>query len=363
MSIEPLSEEYAINIWNTFVSQYQGITPFSFNPSLFYFYKKHFKWKPYYLLVFEKDELCAVLPLVNTGKAWVSLPHMSYGGMLFSGNIAKYNLINIINNLIEETDFYKLKSGFYRFNLDEIKTDTPKNSKKLFIRTLEEQGGYEFQKSIKVSSILKLPEKEECLSRQLNSNLKRKIRKATKSGITVKSGGLELMDDFHKVYSLNISALKSLDYSKKTLINLFKTYQDGLLKIFIAIKDNKTVGGALMSSYYGFYENMFFATSQEARKDYVSDLLHHEMIKYCISNNQKIEVQQIKQKAVYSFGRSTLNSGVHKYKSHWPVKDYPIYVHSNMGDLRNHHWITNIWGLLPYFIAKPLGEKIIKHIY
>lgn len=359
---KPITESSAIGLWNKFVNQYQGITPFSFNPSLFYFYKNHFNWKPYYFLIYQNQKLYAILPLVNTRKAWVSLPHFSYGGILSHENIETFNIDNIINCLIEEEEKHTLKSGFYQLNIEEILNNKFTNSQKFFLRSLENQRTYNFHKTIKVSSILKLPSNGKIFFENINSNLKRKIRKSIKSQVTIKDGGIELLNDFHKVYSRNIYALKSLNYSKKTLSDLFLNYKFGDLKIFVAYKDCQAVGVSMMASYNGFYENMFFATKTEVRKYYVSDLLHYEMINYCINAN-KNTITPSKSNAVYSFGRSTINSGVHKYKNHWPVNDYPIYVHSNMGDIRKHNWIANIWALLPFFISKPLGAKLIKHIY
>lgn len=359
MTIEPLSEEYAINIWNKFVSQYPGITPFSFNPSLFHFYKKYFNWKPYYILVFSKGEICAILPLVNTDKAIVSLPHLSYGGILNLKNIENNIAKIIFDKLITVLSLQDHSAGFYEYHMDDENELIEKPSNKFLIRSLESNSGDKFLKSEKVTSILNLPKAANEFNKILSTNLKRKIRKAVKSDINIKSGGEELLDDFYEVYCRNIFHLKSLNYSKKLIADLLSSYQFGEIKIFVAYRYNKVIGAGLMASYNGFYENMLFATNNDARKYYVSDLLHYEMIKYAITNN----TTENNTNAVYSFGRSTLHSGVHKYKSHWPIYDMSLYVYSNMVDIKKHQWIKHLWGILPSIISKPLGAKLIKHIY
>ena len=361
--IKNISSEKAITSWNNFVQNVHIITPFSFNPSLFHFYKQHFGWKPYYFLIFHKDEICAVLPLVNTGKAWASLPHFSYGGILLSEKTKNYPPKSIIDNIIFEIKENKLSLGFYTFSLDNQASFENSHSEKVFIRSLnngEEEG---FIKSEKVTSTLQLPDNELGLSKMISSNLNRKINKAKKTGIITKMGGSELLDDFYKVYSHNIYKLKSLSYSRKFFEDLIETYEHGEVKIFVSYKDTEVVSGAMLASYNGFYENMFFATSPNSRKDYVSDLLHWEMINYSIKSNKAIENLKNNIRAVYSFGRSTISSGVHKYKSHWPVTDHQLYTYSNIQDIRKKKWLSGLWGWLPYFVSNPLGAKLIKHIY
>ena len=145
-----------------------------------------------------------------------------------------------------------------------------------------------------------------------------------------------------------------------------ETYEYGEVKIFVSYKEGEVVGTAMLAFYNGFYENMFFATSSKSRKEYVSDLLHWEMINYCIKKNNTINIEgenSSGRNAVYSFGRSTLFSGVHKYKSHWPVNDYPLYNYSNITDVRKSKWLSKLWALIPYVISKPLGGYLVKHIY
>ena len=313
-------------------------------------------------MLFDGDEVKAVSPLVNTGKAWVSLPHFSYGGIVFSKNNTNPHTI-IIDNIISEIIDNELQPGYYSYDLKSQTNFEKKHTEKVFIRSLNSKKEEGFIKSEKVSSILQLPEDKAGLSKMISSNLNRKISKAQKSGIITKSGDYELLDDFYKVYSRNIYKLKSLSYSKKFFENLMKTYEYGEVKIFVAYKDKIAIGSGMLASYNGFYENMFFATSPKSRKEYVSDLLHWEMISYCIKQQTNHHSPLTTHHSLYSFGRSTVSSGVHKYKSHWPVTDYPLYTYSNMPDIRKNKWLSQIWSLLPFAISKPLGGYLIRHIY
>ena len=147
---------------------------------LYNFYIEHFNWKPYYFLIYKADEMCAVLPLVNTGKAWVSLPHFSYGGILHTEKLHSNSGSGIINKLVSEVRSSDLLPGYYKFILDEKQVKTAAHTNSIFIRSLNKSNDKEFIKSEKLTSLLILPESTDELVESLSSNLNRKIRKAIK---------------------------------------------------------------------------------------------------------------------------------------------------------------------------------------
>jgi hypothetical protein len=358
-TLTPINQSSAYSRWNNFIASQPFPPPFSFNPSLFSFYQKHFHWKPYYFLLYTEDQLTGLLPLVNTGKKWVSLPHFSYGGVLVDKDFRFQESGSLIHSAIDFILQKKLSPGFYRFQREK---ESYHNNHKLFIRSLGNQHDEHFIRSEKIIRLMDLPESEESMFDKLNANLRRKIRKGDKNKLTLKTGGLALLDDFYSVYSKNICFLKSLSYGKKFFDDLLRTYQYGEILLFVAYIDNISVGSAMLLSYGNFYENVFFATLPEKRKYYVSDWLHWQMVKYVMAKDHQSTTAG-PQQMVYSFGRSTRFSSVHAYKSHWPAKDVPLFVYSNIHSLRKYNWILHLWGVVPCFITKPVGAKLIKHIY
>jgi hypothetical protein len=303
--------------------------------------------------------MVGVWPLVNTGKAWASLPHFSCGGMLarkgdeIQGQ--KQQMISVIDNINRE----KLPPGFYHLDLDKLLFAYKKKvHSKLFVRMWGNPNDTTFTKSEKIIPFIELPEDASSLFYSLNANLRRKIRKANKNKLTLKTGGLELLRDFYAVYSENIYFLKSLNYGKKFFKDLFNTWQYGNILFFVAYLDGIPAGSALFISYGNFYENQFFATIPVYRRFYVSDWLHWQMINYAIDDTRQWEGEK-----VYSFGRSTRLSTVHHYKSHWTAKGMPLSVYSDINNIRKYILMKNIWGTLPRFISIPVGAKLIKHIY
>jgi len=246
----------------------------------------------------------------------------------------------------------KAEPGFYRVDMETL--SMPEKTKQhLYIRSL-----YPVNKKpeqVKVTSIMDLPVDQKKLLPRLNANLRRKISKAEKSNFSVKRGKQELLNDFYSVYTRNMYRLGSPAYGKSFFNDLFRTYDFGEALFFVLYKKKKPVASAMLMSYNGFWENTWFSTMKEAQKEYVSDFLHWQMIKYAIKQNA----------SVYSFGRSDENGSVFWYKNHWPVENVPLYEYSlnRRVNLKNHKWLSRLWHKIPFSVTCLLGPKLIKHIY
>jgi hypothetical protein len=350
--ILPITSSEAVTLWNDFTKSRPSVSPISFNPTLFFFYDYHFGWKSYYFFLYRKDDLIGLLPLVNTGKAWVSLPHFSYGGFLFSKDFIKNGFPDSnISSLINYIKCKNVPHGFYRLDIDKIsKKDC---IEKIYVRTLEPT--LNLTNSVKVVSWIHLPNNLNDAFYQLSPNLRRKINKAGKYGFRVMSGKNELLHDFYRVYAKNIHGLGSPVYGEKFFRDLIEHYKYGNAFYVIIYKDSLPVASAVLLSYNGFWENTWFATDKKFRKYYISDFLHWQMIKLALKNKAEI----------YSYGRSTNNSSVFKYKNHWPVSNVSVmeYYENYKIFLKNHVWLSELWKRIPFPVARIIGQKLIKHIY
>jgi len=307
-------------------------------------------------MVFKLGEVYAILPLVDTGKAWVSLPHFSYGGILLKKGDKTFSIEQIIEQATNK------EPGYYSIDIEDLTGDVSAASKKIFIRSLKESAPLNALKSEKVTSVIRLPDSCDKMMDMLSSNLHRKIKKAEASDIKIKIGGKELVNDFYKVYSKNIHQLNSLNYGISFFNDLYDSWNHGSSNFFVAYADGKPIGSAMLLSYMGYHENAFFATLAGYRKEYISDLMHWKMVSHSIDNNNETNFST-KRVSIYSFGRSTAGSGVYRYKNHWPVTNYQLYSYLNFPDFRKNSWLLTIWAKLPIAITRPLGAKLIKHIY
>jgi len=208
----------------------------------------------------------------------------------------------------------------------------------------------------KITSILKLIENAEIQFNSFNSNVKRKINKAIKNNIEIKSGDIALLKDFYFVYCKNMLCLGSPVLEYGFFNEIITKYSNGEARIFVAYYENKPIGSAIILSYHGFYENCWFATIRKFNNLYTSYCLHWEMIKYSIENNANF----------YSFGRSTQNSSVLRYKKQWNTENitlYWSYSEKQKYNIRRFHILSALWKKLPLFIANKLGPYFARNIY
>jgi len=214
----------------------------------------------------------------------------------------------------------------------------------------------EFVFTDKVTSLLPLQTNADLQFRILNVNLRRKIRKCASNGIVIKPGKSELLHDFYEIYSRNMHHLGSPALPVKWFANLVGQYINGEACIWCAYLNDKPVGAAFMLEYDGFYEACWFSSLREFNNLYTSYGLYWQMICHAVEHKG----------LNFSFGRSSLNSGVHKYKQQWGGVDIPLvwnYSHLQSKNIRSFTFLTKIWKLLPYLLARFLGPFVADRFY
>ena len=186
------------------------------------------------------------------------------------------------------------------------------------------------------------------------SNIRRKIEKSKKNNIVVRNGSSEeLINDFYLVYTKRMHQIGVPPRSKQ---HIRKSLQNNKTLLFVAYNDQKPIGSASLQKISEiYYENILFASLSKYMYLYTSYALHHSMIEYSKKNKA----------STYSFGRSTKDSSVYKFKQHFKAKETPLYWSSShkTKNLRNKKWFFAIWKRIPYQLTKIIGEEIHKRIY
>lgn len=258
------------------------------------------------------------------GRKIVLLPHFSYGPFSAPGTV--------------ESIFDELKKQGYTCEW------------RLFEKASE------FAFTDKVSSFLPLQTSSDLQFQLLNANLRRKIRKGSLNGITIKSGKSELLHNFYEIYSRNMHRLGSPALSKRWFMNILDQYRDGKAGIWCAYLNDKPVGVAFMIEFKGFYEACWFSTLRKYNKFYPSYALYWEMICHAIEHKG----------LHFSFGRSSPDSGVHKFKQQWGGVDFPLvwnYSHPQGKNIRSFTFLTKLWKIMPYRLARFLGPFVAGRLY
>lgn len=291
-----------------------------------------FGWEAYAFKLEEKALPPALMFFNLTGNKLVSLPHSSYGGYELPPAWRKENILHEIFRQLKEThkipfDQWELR-GFY-----ELST---------------------YRDEKKITSILPL-NSEGQLWDSLGTNLRRKIKKAAASGLTLRVGGYELLDDFYQIYQRHMHKIGGFPLPYDYLYH-FLNILEHHATLFMLYKDGQIAGGSLTHRFKGFVENTLFVPVSSYQKYYVSDYLHWQMIRHALSKNADL----------YSFGRSTRESSVFHYKSHWPVDHVPLYWNYSQNQNFNPRYFHLLKKTIPFIpgpVHKSISGWVTKKIY
>lgn len=312
--------------WNNFIKKNEEFPTIGNNPTLVDILYKAFGWQGSNYFIENNGEKIGAVNLVNTPGGLTSMPHFSYGGLVAVNKCEKQNLFRNLNDHFD---------------------------RKIEIRETEALSKY--YNEDKVTSYKKLiPDVDDQLM-ELSSNQRRKVRKSYKNGIKLKKGS-QYLDEYYEVYTSNMHDIGSPPLSFDFFRTILDNYKYGPSEIFCAEYDGKIIGGGFLLGYQSFYENCWFSTISEYNNLYTSLFLYWEMIKFSIEQNAKI----------FSLGRSTRNSSLYRFKSHWGTSDLQLFFNYSFRkefNIKNYKILSSIWSKFPKVIADRVGPYFAKNIY
>ncbi len=300
--------------------------------------------KNFYLVAIDNDKIRGVLPLTQVrsrlfGNRMISQAFSTYGGPLADSPKTRGELFN-----------YAVKLAT-TLNCESIEF---RNVEPLPYDDLEVRTG-------KICMQLSLLSDPNEIWKALKSKTRNHIRKAEKSGITIHSGSLELLNEFYHVYTIRMQQLGTPPYSSKFMKTIMQTFPDNC-RIFTVRLGNLTVGAGLTISYNGFVEIPWAATLVQYNKLCPNNLLYWHIIKhYCVSGAK-----------CFDFGRCTENGPTYQFKKEWTTKPVglnyqywlgPNAVFSILSPYNpKYKRKVEIWKKLPLWVTRLVGPYISRNL-
>ena len=215
--------------------------------------------------------------------------------------------------------------------------------------------------SDKVAMVLPLQRDPEALWTGFKAKVRNQVKKATKSGLSVEMGGAEHLDAFYDCYSENMRDLGSPVHSRGFFRSLLGEFPDDI-QLFIARKDSRPAGGALLLTFKDTAEVPWASSRREFFKYCPNNLLYWEMIRYTCEQGL----------ARFDFGRSSEGTGTYRFKKQWGSEPTPLYwqyylpqgatppdpSHAGLAS----RLLVGMWKKLPLGVANAIGPRIRGHI-
>jgi len=182
-----------------------------------------------------------------------------------------------------------------------------------------------------------------------------------KEGLTSRIGAKELLDDFYKVFSINMRDLGSPVHSRKLLALVLEVFSE-TARIIVIYKDGLPLAGSLVVGFGDILENPWASSLREYSRLSPNMLLYWSMLEYACEHGFRY----------FDFGRSSQDEGTYRFKEQWGAK--PVALHWQYLSIKgrrsespkleksNFQRAIHYWQRLPVPLTRVLGPMIRRHI-
>jgi FemAB-related protein (PEP-CTERM system-associated) len=285
------------------------------------------------------DGLCGVLPLTLVrsrifGTRLISQAFSNYGGPALRDPAALAPLLDQARQLARQ----------YRCRYVELRSTAPLSP--------------EFQVDReKVCMHLPLAPDAEEVWRRLRPEIRNRVRKAEKAGLTVLQGGEELVPDFYRVWTLRMQQLGTPCYPRRLFSNLLRSFPDQA-RVFVVQHNRRTVAAGFFYHFHGLAQCRWAATDVAFNELAPNMLLYWSAIKYHCQAGLRW----------FDFGRSTMDSSQYEFKRRWGARTVQLYYQywspSSLSvavikpDQPQYRRKVTVWRKLPLCLTRLIGPYL-----
>ena len=338
-----LGDSSDFRAWDDYVSQ-SPLATLSHKGSWRHIITQAYGHSTFYLMARRGDEVVGILPLVWVksaflGHALSSMPYQDYGGIVADDPSVGRLLLDHALDLRKTC----------RAPLLELRhREPPAHDGKASLRT------------DKAVMLLDLPQGSDFLWKNLSGKVRNQVRKAQKSGLTTHLGGSELLDDFYKVFVVNMRDLGSPVHHVSFFSAIFSEFGENA-RLLVVRDNNKTVGGLIGLFYKDTIVVPWASSLRESFSKCPNNLLYWDAIQIACDRGCKI----------FDFGRSSIDSGTYNFKLQWGAKPVQLnwqyfYSHGKPVQLpeesAKYRLAATIWSHLPPSLTAFLGPPLRKYL-
>jgi FemAB-related protein (PEP-CTERM system-associated) len=213
----------------------------------------------------------------------------------------------------------------------------------------------------KVRMLLALPENPDALMQSFKAKLRSQIRKPIKDGLTVRVGGVDLLDDFYGVFATNMRDLGSPVHSRRFIQQILLGFPERA-NIFVVYGSGVPMACSLTLGFNGVLSNPWASSLRRYSQFAPNMLLYWTMLEHACRQGYR----------TFDFGRSTVDEGTYRFKEQWGARPAPLYWYrfarndvSSSEMTSGGRWMSRAmecWKRLPVPVTRVLGPKIRRHI-
>jgi serine/alanine adding enzyme len=211
----------------------------------------------------------------------------------------------------------------------------------------------------KITVLLDLPTSEPALMKQLDAKLRSQVRRPQKEGVTVKFGADQIAP-FFDVFAQHMRDLGTPTQSRLLFDTIAAIFPDDAW-FGCAWHEGRPVACGCAFEW-GNEVEMTWASSLNTYKRIAPNmLLYYRFMERAIDAGL----------TTFNFGRTSPNSGTHKFKLQWGARDEQLWWYDRAASEEvktpsptdsGYSWGPRIWKRLPTSVATMLGPRIVRYI-
>ena len=305
-------------------------------------FEEVFGHRAVYLMAQRAGTAVGILPLVEFrstlfGRFFVSLPFLNYGGLVADDAQAGDSLVAAAGRLARE-----------------------RRCSHVELRHAERRCHTLVPRQHKVAMTLPLPTSADALWNGLDRKVRNQVRKAEKSGLTVATGGRELVGEFYRVFARNMRDLGTPVYPVALFEFVLDTFPEAA-SVVVVRQGTSTVAAGITCRWRDRVEVPWASSLREFNTLAPNNLLYWTILQNAIGAGASL----------LDFGRSTPNAGTFHFKRQWGAQPAPLYWEYDLvrGEVPDQgpsnpkfQLAVRTWQRLPLTAANWLGPHIVRSI-
>ena len=296
-----------------------------------------------YLAALRDGQIQGVLPLVLIdswlfGRGLFSLPFLNYGGVVAVNEAAARALLAEASRLARD-----------------------RGCRSLELRHTTQQFAELPGKQHKVAMLLPLADESARMWNALDRKVRNQIRKAQKSELSAECGGIELLDEFYRVFARNMRDLGTPVYGRRLFAEVLTTFPKQA-RIHVVRRAGAAIAAGITYRTRSTVEVPWASSLREHNPLCPNHLLYWSIIEHAIGDRC----------TMLDFGRSTPNEGTFRFKEQWGATPRPYHWEYYLPSGRplpntsptnpKFNLAIAAWKKLPVGLATWLGPSIVRCI-
>jgi len=297
----------------------------------------------------EQGDICGYLPLALVsgrlfGRFLVSLPYVNRAGVVAQDQ-------RIAAELIDQAVALSRQLGVKYLELRDHGPDRSDS---------QPHASLNKSRSDKVRMVLSLPGNSEALWQSIGAKVRNQVRKGDKSQLSIRWGGLELLDDFYSIFAVNMRDLGTPVYSKQLFRSIIERF-DGQGELAVVDYQSRPVAASVLVHSDQSTQIPSASSLREFNHTNANMWMYHRLLLRAMDQGS----------GEFDFGRSSEESGTYRFKKQWGAVACPTQwrYHLRYGDMttmrpdspKNRRRIA-VWKKLPVWLTQQVGPMIVRGI-